>query len=262
MTSKVGLVTGANRGLGLEVCGQLAEAGMRVIGTTRDEEAGRRAAAELRGRGAEVSFERLDVGDEASVAALASRLSARGERLDVLVNNAGMSMKGFNENVAARTTDVNFRGALRVTDALSAVLRDGGRVVMVSSGMGKVSNLSRGLRRRFLEPTLDRSGLLQLVDEFVRDVRDRRHEALGWPSSAYSVSKIAMNAATRILARELGPRRILVNAVSPGWTRTDMGGRSAPRSVASGAKSIVWAALVPDDGPTGGFFEDGQVIDW
>ena len=262
MTGKVALVTGANRGLGLGVCRQLARAGMRVIPTCRDVASGARAAADLRSSSAEVTFERLDVSDDASVAALASDLSARAERLDVLVNNAGISMKGFDANVAARTTDVNFRGAMRVTDALEPLLVDGARVVMVSSGMGEVSSVSPALQKRFLDPAIDRAQLLQLVDEFVRDVGEGRHEAAGWPSSAYRVSKIAMNSLTRILARELAPRRILVNAVCPGWVRTDMSGPSASRSVEEGARSIVWATMLEDGGPTGGFFRDGQPVSW
>lgn len=262
MTGKLALVTGANRGIGLGVAQELARAGMRVIPTSRDLAAAASSLETLRPVSPSISFEQLDVADDASVAALASRLSANSTRLDVLVNNAGISMKGFNENVAAGTTNVNFRGAMRVTDALTPLLVDGARVVMVSSGMGEISSVSPALQKRFLDPSLSRPQLLQLVDEFVSAVAAGRHEAAGWPSSAYRVSKIAMNALTRILARELAPRRILVNAVCPGWVRTDMSGPMASRSVEEGAAGVVWAAMLAADGPTGGFFRDGKPIDW
>jgi carbonyl reductase 1 len=262
MTKRVALVTGANRGLGLETCRQLAREGLRVIATSRSAAAGQAAVAALRGESLDVAHEVLDVADDASVRTLAERLAARGEALDVLVNNAGISMKGFDANVARQTTAVNFGGALRVTDVLGPAIRDGGRVVLVSSGLGEVSSLSPELQRRFLDPGLDRAALDALVEEFVRDVAAGQHTARGWPSSAYRVSKIAMNALARILARELAPRGILVNAVSPGWVKTDMGGASAPRSLEVGGRSIVWAATLPEGGPTGGFFEDGKPLDW
>jgi carbonyl reductase 1 len=149
-----------------------------------------------------------------------------------------------------------------VTDVLGPAIRDEGAIVMVSSGMGEVSALSPELRKRFLADDLTRTTLVGLVQEFVRDVALGRHTERGWPSSAYRVSKAGLNALTRVLAKELAPRRIKVNAVCPGWVRTDMGGSSAPRSVEQGAASIVWAGTLGPDGPTGGFFRDGRPIPW
>ena len=108
---------------------------------------------------------------------------------------------------------------------------------------------------------MTRDGLVALAQEFVADVAARRHRERGWPSSAYSVSKIALNALVRVWAPELAARRIIINAVCPGWVRTDMGGRSASRTVEKGAASIVWAAT-REGQPTGGFFRDGRPIDW
>jgi NAD(P)-dependent dehydrogenase (short-subunit alcohol dehydrogenase family) len=201
----------------------------------------------------------LDVADPASVRALADALAS--DRIDVLVNNAGIALRGFNAEVARRTLEVNFFGALRVTDALLPLIRDGGTIVMVSSGMGEVSAFAPRLAERFLSPSLTKDDLVEMVRSFQRDVERGRHEAAGWPSSAYRVSKVALNALTRILARELAPRRIRVNAVCPGWVRTDMGGSGASRSVEAGARSIVWAAAL-EEGPTGGFFRDGRAIGW
>jgi carbonyl reductase 1 len=242
---RTALVTGASRGLGLETCRQLEARGLRVIPTSRAGGAGRQ----------------LDVADERSIAALAAALAQDGVTLDVLVNNAGISMRGFDAEVARRTIDVNFLGALHVTEALLPRLRDGGNVVMVSSGLGALSALSPALQARFLDAALSRDALVELAESFVRDVERGRHTAAGWPSSAYAVSKVSLNALARVLARDLAPRRIRVNAVCPGWVRTDMGGRGAPRALEEGAASIVWAAAA-EDGPSGGFFRDGRAIDW
>ena len=262
MDARTALVTGANRGLGLEVCRQLGQAGMLVIASSRREAEGRDAVAALRRERLDVVHEICDVADDTSVSALAERLSARGQTLDVLVNNAGISMHGFDAEVAEKTVNVNFTGALRVTDMLGPALRDDGRIVMVSSAMGELSALSPELRRRFLANDLTRATLVGLVQEFVRDVALGRHSERGWPSSAYRVSKVGLNALARVFARELAQRRIKVNAVCPGWVQTDMGGRAAPRTLVQGAASITWAALVPESGPTGGFFRDGTAIPW
>jgi len=260
--SRVALVTGSNRGLGLETCRQLLEAGLRVIATSREGSSGQRAAERLSTGGKEAAWEELDVADEASIVALVKRLEGMSVKLDVLVNNAGISMKGFDARVAERTNAVNFFGTMNLTDALVPLVRDRGRIVNVSSCMGELTADSSSLRARFLDPALDREKLTGLVNEFIRDVAEGVHAERGWPSSAYRVSKAAVNAYTRILAKELSPRGILVNSVCPGWVRTDMGGPSAARDVETGARSITWAALIPDDGPTGGFFRDGKKISW
>lgn len=235
------LVTGAARGLGLATCELLAERGFEVLATSRND-----------------PRYPLDVTSDDSVRRLVEQLS--GRVIDVLVNNAGVALDGFDARVAARTLDVNFFGALRVTDAMLPLLAPRARVVMVSSGMGELSVVAPALQRKLLDASLDREALAALMRAFVDDVGHGRHAAAGWPSSAYSVSKVGLNALTRVLAREHPTLR--VNAVCPGWVRTAMGGGSAPRSVREGAASIAWAATLSEDGPTGGFFRDGRAIDW
>jgi NAD(P)-dependent dehydrogenase (short-subunit alcohol dehydrogenase family) len=243
MMKRVAVVTGASRGIGHAVADQLAERGLRVIATTR---------------------ETLDVSSDKSVDAFARHLEETEKHLDVLVNNAGVSLEGFDAEIARRTIEVNFKGAVRTTERLLPLFRQNGRIVMVSSGMGELSCLGKDLRDRFGDPTLRRGELMKLVDRFVADVAAGKHEKNGWPTNAYRVSKVAMNAYVRILARELtdDPRRIKVNAACPGWVRTRMGGPGAPRSVEDGAKTPVWLALAPEDGPMGGFFRDESAVPW
>jgi NAD(P)-dependent dehydrogenase (short-subunit alcohol dehydrogenase family) len=256
------LVTGANRGLGLETCRQLAARGFRVILTARNDSRGRAAAERLTKAGGAVEYRSLDIANPHSIAELANALPADGISLDVLVNNGAIELDGFDAEVAQRTVATNFFGTMNVTDGLLPLIRDGGTVVMVSSGAGTLTGYSRALKARFLDPNLGREGLIALARSFVDEVKRGKHAEAGWPGSAYRVSKACVNALTRILAVEVAPRRIKVNAVCPGWVKTDMGGPGASRDLPEGGASIVWAATLAKDGPSGGFFRDGRAIQW
>jgi carbonyl reductase 1 len=256
-TSSTALVTGASRGLGRETCRQLAKNGYRVVLTARDAGRAANVAGELG-----VDHLPLDVTDPVGIDAAAGAVQERYGRLDVLVNNAGVLIDDFDASSAATTIDVNCTGAIRVTDAFRPLLSETARVVMVSSGLGELSCLSSARRKAFEDPALTRARLGELMQEFVDDVASGVWKSRGWPRSAYSVSKAGLNAFTRILDREMGGRGIRFNSVCPGWVRTDMGGPSATRDLTTGGRSIVWAATLGSDGPSGGFFRDGRRIPW
>ena len=219
-------MTGANRGIGLEVARQLAADGFKVIAGSRDLDKGRQAAEHL--GGGDVEARQLDVADPDSVSAFAAGL----DQLDVLVNNAAGFYDTWESGVDADLDvvrdafQVNVLGPWRVTQACLPLLRrsPSARIVNVSSGAGALTDMRGG-------------------------------------SPAYRVSKTALNALTRILSNELRGDGILVNSVCPGWVATDMGGPGG-RPVEQGAASVVWAVRLPDEGPTGGFFRDGRQIDW
>ncbi|WP_374689559.1 SDR family oxidoreductase [Promineifilum sp.] len=232
MDGRVALVTGANRGIGLEVCRQLADLGLRVILTARDPAQGEAAARQLQRDGSDVAFWPLDVTDPATVAAAQAFVEERYSRLDVLVNNAAIYPDGDRSvfdvplETMEETLRVNFYGPLLLCRAFAPSMRRRryGRIVNVSSNAGQLSTMGAG-------------------------------------TPAYAISKAALNALTRIVAAEVGGH-VKVNAVCPGWVRTEMGGPGAPRSVAEGADTIVWLAMLPDFGPSGGFFRDRQPIPW
>jgi NAD(P)-dependent dehydrogenase (short-subunit alcohol dehydrogenase family) len=227
---RVALVSGGNRGIGLEIVRQLAGRGITVILGSRDEEQGRAAAEGLPGA---VVVKQLDVADEKSVDRLGASIEEEFGRLDILVNNAGISnddgQRGVNADLdrVREALDANLFGAWRLCElAIPLMQRHGyGRIVNVSSGMGALEDMGGG-------------------------------------SPGYRVSKTALNALTRILASELRGSGVLVNSVCPGWVQTDMGSTHAPRPVEDGADTPVWAATLPNNGPTGGFFRDRRPIPW
>lgn len=262
---RTAVVTGANRGIGLAICQMLADKGLHVVLTSREEAKGRAACDALLREKRHVSYHPLDVTKSESVAALAEHLKGTYGGLDVLINNAGVSLEGFNADVARNTLEVNFFGPLRTTDGLLSIMRPEGRIVMVTSGLGDRSALSGPLAARFAHPeTMKRDELIGLMQKFVEDVAAGEHTSAGWPSSAYRVSKIGLNALTAIFGRELAgdARGILCNAVCPGWVRTDMGGASAPRSVEQGAETPVFLALLGKGGAQGSVFRDKAEVPW
>jgi NAD(P)-dependent dehydrogenase (short-subunit alcohol dehydrogenase family) len=231
--ARIALVTGGNRGIGFEVCRQLAQREFTVLLTARDGAKAETAAKELSNTGI-VQHLLLDVADEYSIKNAAAEVAARHGHLDVLINNAGINYDTWEtvanadiDGTVMETITTNLLGPWRICQAFLPLLlkSQAARIVNVSSESGSLANMGAG-------------------------------------PPAYQVTKAALNALTRTLAGELRGARILVNAVCPGWVATDMGGAGAPRSVSEGASSIVWAAMIPDGGPSGGFFRDGKPLPW
>lgn len=230
---RVALVTGANRGIGLEVARQLATRGFTTILGARDAQKGERAASSLQQSGLKVIPVQLDVTDQQSIDAAKRVVEEQFRKLDVLVNNAAIlydewqRAENANLDTVREAFETNTLGAWRMCQAFLPLLRksEHARIVNVSSESGSLT-------------------------------------VMGGGTPAYSVSKVALNALTRMLADELHSARILVNSVCPGWVATEMGGPNAPRTIDEGAASVMWAATLPDDGPTGGFFRDGEPLAW
>ncbi|HEY5921739.1 MAG TPA: SDR family NAD(P)-dependent oxidoreductase [Kofleriaceae bacterium] len=250
--AKSALVTGANRGIGQEVARVLAVEGWDVLVGSRDRQKGDAAAARLRNEtGGRLKGVELDVTSDESVATAAQKLRDGAIRIDALVNNAAVYGVARGADGVALTLETNFFGPLRVTFGMLPLLRDGATITNVTSAYGALVNLDETHRRLLADPALTRDALEAHMHDFVRG------GGKGWGADAYSVSKAALNALTRILASELAPRKIRVNSTCPGWVRTDMGGRSAPRSVEQGAASVLFAVTTTE---TGGLFRDGRRI--
>ena len=232
-TGRVALVTGANRGLGLETCRQLLGRGLRVVMTGRDESAIERALYGLGGTSGTLMAVQMDVTDAASIETAQRTILERFGSVNVLVNNAAVLL--FEKSEVLSIPADGFRSTfeanlLGVIEACRVFVPP-----MAQSGYGRVVNVSSG------------AGQLASSSTY---------------APAYSISKAALNKFTRILAETYRGRGVLVNALDPGWVRTDMGGRSAPRSVEQGVETTVWLATLPDGGPTGGFFRDRRPIEW
>jgi NAD(P)-dependent dehydrogenase (short-subunit alcohol dehydrogenase family) len=228
----VAIVTGGNRGIGYEICKELANVGCNVVLTSRNEEDGQRAVAKLHA-GNNIVYRKLDVTDSKEIVSLRHWIQMTYGRADILINNAGVyldegvSVFDVDEKTVEDTLEVNFYGAFHMCRAFVPIMRQNGygRIVNVSSGYGAMSEM-------------------------------------GGNVAAYRISKTALNALTLIMASELGDGNIKVNAVCPGWVRTDMGGGMAPISPEAAAKDIVHFALIDAKGPTGSFFRHKKPIQW
>lgn len=229
---RITLITGANKGIGLEIARQLGKAGHRILLGARDAGRGQQAAKTLSDEGIDVRFVSLDLGSPASIKAAAADIEANEGRLDVLVNNAGVAVQGDGNTSTAtieavRTTfETNFFGTVEVTQALLPLVKRSasGRIVNISSGLGSIALNA--------DPTWDYAAVKYI---------------------GYNASKAALNMFTVILADELKDTGIKVNVVNPGYTATDLNGNSGHQTVAEGAQEAVRVALLPDDGPTGAF---------
>ena len=232
MDNKIALVTGANRGIGFETCRQLSQLGLTVVLTSRDTVKGEIATKQLKDKGLDVVFHRLDVCAKNDIEYAFDKINQQCGQLDVLVNNAAILYDTFQ---SALTADLEVVSKALITNLYGPwLLCQAFLPLMKGNGYGRIVNVSSG------------AGSLHYM---------------GGGTPAYGISKAALNALTIKLASELSGTGILVNSVDPGWVATDMGGRGG-RPVEEGAKGIVWAATLPDNGPSGGFFYDGKPEPW
>lgn len=242
-SSSVALITGANKGLGLETARQLAAKGVTVVIGARDKARGEEAAAQLRETRADAYAVRLDVTDGDTLGPAVRFVEQKWGRLDILVNNAGISLAGKGDGAPSTVSqqamrevfDTNFFGLIAVTQAFLPLVQKSpaGRIVNLSSILGSMA-----------------------------EHQDPKSPIYGYLVTAYNTSKAAVNMFTVQLAQELKDTKIKVNAVHPGWVQTDMGGPNAPMKLEDGAKTSVAMALLGPDGPTGGCFHMGERLRW
>jgi NAD(P)-dependent dehydrogenase (short-subunit alcohol dehydrogenase family) len=233
----IALVTGANKGIGKEIARQLAKQGVHVVMSARNAERGQAAADELQKDGLSVEFVQLDVTDDASVTAAAEKIKQKHGKLDILVNNAGIAIwpqdpMQFDAEAFKTTYDTNVFGIVRVTGAMHELLK--------ASGHGRIVNMSSSLGSIGLTQKSDGRTLLP----------------------AYNSSKTAVNELTVAYSKLLAEDGIKVNSACPGYTATDMNDHRGVRSVEQGAATPVRLALIENDGPTGGFFDDNGPVEW
>lgn len=240
--NKIALITGANKGIGLETARQLATQGVHVIIGARDTAKGSAAASKLSAEGLSTEFQLLDVTSESSIAAAADAITQRHGKLDILVNNAGVLLDDYGKLVSEQplslyreTFETNVFGLIATTIAFLPLLKksDAARIVNLSSTLGSIGNHS--------DPA-----------SHVYDAK----------LPAYCVSKSAVNAFTVQLAYELKDTPHKVNAAHPGWVKTDMGGEGAQMEIVDGAKTSVRLALLGPDGPNGGYFHMNDTLPW
>jgi NAD(P)-dependent dehydrogenase (short-subunit alcohol dehydrogenase family) len=234
-SQQVALITGANKGLGLEIARQLGQKGFVVVLGARQGKA-EPAAATLRAQGLDAHAVELDVTNAADIAALPAFFEQHFGRLDIVVNNAGVALdEGFDTSVEAmrRTYEVNALAPYAITQALLPLLRQApaGRIVNQSSILGSLATIGAG-------------------------------QGGSWATPGYTSSKAALNMLTVALAQHLAGTAIKVNAAHPGWVKTDLGGPGALLDVREGARTAVRLALLPADGPTGGYFHDEESLPW
>lgn len=240
---KVALITGANKGLGLETARQLGKQGITVLVGARDLAKGEAAVASLKKDGIDARAVKLDVDNPADYAAVAKLIEKEFGKLDILVNNAGIFLdsRGPNETsktsqeILRKTFDTNFFAVVALTQALLPLLKksEAGRIVNLSSILGSLT-------------------LHATKGSYVYEAK----------TFAYNASKAALNSFTIHLAHELAGTKIKVNSAHPGWVKTDMGGEGAQMEIVDGVKTSVELATLPDDGPTGGYFHMGKPIAW
>jgi NAD(P)-dependent dehydrogenase (short-subunit alcohol dehydrogenase family) len=235
--NKVALITGANKGLGFEIARQLGQQGVTVVLGARDNAKAEEAAKKLKAEGVDAHAVKLDVTKEADVAALPAFFESKFGRLDILVNNAGVMLDfgGVTRDTFRQTYETNVIAPYFITQALLPLLKAGpaGRIVNHSSVMGSMTAIG-----------------------------DPNRIPPEWALPAYCSSKAALNMLTVTTARTLEGTNVKVNSAHPGWVKTDMGSDQAPMEIVDGAKTAVALALLPDDGPTGGFFHMGENLPW
>ncbi|KAJ7529852.1 hypothetical protein O6H91_15G069000 [Diphasiastrum complanatum] len=274
----VAVVTGANKGIGLEMVRQFAQNGVTTILTARNEERGQSAVRLLKAEGLQnVDFHQLEVTDLKSVEDFAAWLKQRYGGLDILINNAGMHSLNYTDKKqgAKDVIDANYYGVKNVTKELLPVIRTGGRIVNVSSRLGQLQNLnSKELKETISsEEHLSENLIDSFVNEFLAAVNKGEISKQGWPTvdfagndpeatSDYCVSKIALNAYTKVLAFQLSGR-LYINSFCPGYTQTDMTRGLGTKTVKEGADTGVWLALLPPsshDLTSGKFFGERAQI--
>lgn len=268
----VAIVTGSNTGIGYQIARGLG-ARMKTVITSRNDERGREALAALRKADStlDLHYHQLDITDSKSVQRFSEWISNTFGKIDVLVNNAAIAFKARDptpfEGQTAPTLHTNVYCTMKFTETMLPLMQTdaklgGSRIVFLASqaGTSALSRCSSALQARWTSETLDKKGTYQLLTEFTDAVQDGSYRNQGWPSSNYGISKLAVIALTKHLARALRSQNILVNCVCPGYCATNMSSHRGNRSAATGSLGAIRLATLPLDGPTGGFWFDERLL--